>query len=145
MAPGDRPVRVLVVDDTASVRQLIRVNLELDGYEVHEAVDGQDCLDRIGALAPDLVTIDVVMPRLDGYATVASLRADPATASVPVVMVTTQVQAGDLRRAAEVGVDAHVGKPFDPDALLATVQQVLATRAAKPLPDGDGRADTLGR
>ncbi len=123
--------RVLVVDDTASVRQLIRVNLELDGYEVHEAVDGQDCLDRIRAVDPDVVTIDVVMPRLDGYATVAALRADPATAHVPVVMVTTQVQAADLRRAAEVGVDAHVAKPFDPDALAHTVARVLAARAAK--------------
>ena len=127
---SQRP-RVLVVDDTASIRQLIRVNLELDGYEVHEAVDGQDCLERIGAIRPDVVTIDVVMPRLDGYATVAALRADPATAHLPVVMVTTQVQASDLRRAAEVGVDAHVGKPFDPDSLAHTVAQVLAARAAK--------------
>ena len=127
---SQRP-RVLVVDDTASIRQLIRVNLELDGYEVHEAVDGQDCLERIGAIRPDVVTIDVVMPRLDGYATVAALRADPATAHLPVVMVTTQVQATDLRRAAEVGVDAHVGKPFDPDSLAHTVARVLAARAAK--------------
>jgi len=130
-----RSARVLVVDDTASVRQLIRVNLELDGYEVHEAVDGQDCLERIAEVSPDVVTIDVVMPRLDGYATVAALRADPATAQLPVVMVTTQVQAADLRRAAEVGVDAHVGKPFDPDSLADTVAQVLAARAAKRVPD----------
>ena len=130
-----RTTRVLVVDDTASVRQLIRVNLELDGYEVHEAVDGQDCLERIADVCPDVITIDVVMPRLDGYATVAALRADPATAELPVVMVTTQGQAADLRRAAEVGVDAHVGKPFDPDSLAGTVARVLAARAAKRVPD----------
>ncbi len=139
---ADRAVRVLVVDDTASVRQLIRVNLELDGYEVHEAVDGQDCLDRIADIAPDVVTIDVVMPRLDGYATVASLRSDPVTATLPVVMVTTQVQAADLRRAAEVGVDAHVSKPFDPDSLADVVQRALAARS-ETVPVDEPPADTL--
>lgn len=139
---ADRAVRVLVVDDTASVRQLIRVNLELDGYEVHEAVDGQDCLDRIADIAPDVVMIDVVMPRLDGYATVASLRSDPVTAAVPVVMVTTQVQAADLRRAAEVGVDAHVSKPFDPDSLADVVQRALAARS-ETVPVDEPPADTL--
>jgi CheY-like chemotaxis protein len=138
----DRPVRVLVVDDTASVRQLIRVNLELDGYEVYEAVDGQDCLDRVADIAPDVVTIDVVMPRLDGYATVASLRSNPATARLPVVMVTTQAQAADLRRAAEVGVDAHVSKPFDPDRLADIVEQARAARA-ETLQVGEPPADTL--
>lgn len=131
MAPEDargRP-RVLVVDDTPSIRFLIRTNLELDGWEVLEAVDGQECLDVIAQVHPDVVTIDAVMPRLDGWSAVTALRSDPATAALPIVMVTTQAQAADVRRGLDAGVDAYVTKPFDPDVLVATVRRVLEARA----------------
>jgi len=118
--------RILVVDDNESIRRLIRVNLELEGYEVVDAVDGQECLDLAGRLELDLVTIDVVMPRLDGFAAAAALRADPRTAGLPIVMVTTQSQPADRRRAQQVGVDAYITKPFDPAELVATVGEVLA-------------------
>jgi len=118
--------RILVVDDNESIRRLIRVNLELEGYEVVDAVDGQECLDLAGRLQLDLVTIDVVMPRLDGFAAAAALRADPRTAGLPIVMVTTQSQPADRRRAQQVGVDAYITKPFDPAELVATVGEVLA-------------------
>jgi CheY-like chemotaxis protein len=119
--------RVLVVDDTASIRFLIRTNLELAGFEVDEAVDGIDCLDRLKALEtmPDLITVDVMMPRLDGVATVAAIRADERTRDIAVVMVSTQGQAADIQRATEAGVDAYVTKPFDPDHLVVTVGDVL--------------------
>ena len=118
----------MVVDDTESIRRLIRVNLEIEGYEVVEAVDGQECLDLVGEARPDLVTIDVVMPRLDGFAAAASLRADPRTASLPIVMVTTQAQPADRRRAEEIGVDAYVTKPFEPALLIATIGDLLWRR-----------------
>lgn len=118
--------RVLVVDDTASIRMLIRLNLELEGFDVVEAVDGQECLEIVTTVHPDLVTIDVVMPRLDGFAAAAALRADPRTAAIPIVLVTTQAQPADRRRGEEIGVDAYVTKPFDPDALVRTVREVLA-------------------
>ncbi len=119
--------RVLVVDDTASIRFLIRTNLELAGFEVDEAVDGIDCLDRLNALEtmPDLITVDVMMPRLDGVATVAAIRGDARTRDIAVVMVSTQGQAADIQRATEAGVDAYVTKPFDPDHLVVTVGDVL--------------------
>ncbi|MGH3497600.1 MAG: response regulator [Nocardioidaceae bacterium] len=119
--------RILVVDDTDSIRTLIRLNLELEGYDVAEAVDGQDCLDRVAALAPDLITIDVVMPKRDGFSTVRALKADPVTARIPVVMVTTQAHAADRRRGSELGVTAYIGKPFDPDELVAVVRQALGS------------------
>lgn len=119
--------RVLVVDDTASIRFLIRTNLELAGYDVDEAVDGIDCLDRLKGLEtmPDLITVDVMMPRLDGVSTVAAIRADARTRDIAVVMVSTQGQAADIQRATEAGVDAYVTKPFDPDHLVVTVGDVL--------------------
>lgn len=128
--PQTTDSRVLVVDDTASIRFLIRTNLELDGWEVVEAADGQECLERIVDIAPDIITIDAVMPRLDGWATVSALRANPATAGIPIVMVTTQAQAVDVRHGVEAGVDAYLTKPFDPDDLVATVRRVLVESRA---------------
>jgi CheY-like chemotaxis protein len=119
--------RVLVVDDTASIRFLIRTNLEVAGFEVDEAVDGVDCLEILGRLdvMPDVITVDVMMPRLDGVATVSAIRADPRTRGIAVVMVSTQGQTADIQRATDAGVDAYVTKPFDPDFLIVTIGEVL--------------------
>ncbi len=120
--------RVLVVDDTPSIRFLIRTNLELAGFEIDEAVDGVDCLDVLAAAdtLPDAITVDVMMPRLDGMATVAAIRADPRTRDIAIVMVTTQGHPADIQRANQAGVDAYVTKPFDPDFLVLTVRDVIA-------------------
>lgn len=119
--------RVLVVDDTPSIRFLIRTNLQIAGFEVDEAVDGVDCLEvlRAGGELPDLITVDVMMPRLDGVSTVVKIRADEALRDLPIVMVTTQSHPADVQRAKDVGVDAYVTKPFDPDHLVSTVVEVL--------------------
>ena len=121
----DRPGRVLVVDDSDVIRQLICVNLELEGFEVVTAVDGQDALDKIHEAAPDVMTIDVRMPRLDGFDTVARLRADPRTSGLKVAMVTACAQEADIVRGREVGVDAYVTKPFDPATLVRTVRDLV--------------------
>jgi len=117
--------RVLVVDDGDAIRRLISVNLELEGFEVMTAVDGLDCLDKIHELRPDLVTLDVMMPRLDGIRTAARLRADPRTRSLKIVMVTAAAQASDRALGRQLGVEAYVTKPFDPSVLVATVRRVL--------------------
>ena len=122
---SDRPGRVLVVDDSDVIRQLICVNLELEGFEVVTAVDGQDALDKIHEAAPDVMTIDVRMPRLDGFDTVARLRADPRTCGLKVAMVTACAQESDIVRGREVGVDAYVTKPFDPATLVRTVRDLV--------------------
>lgn len=122
---------VLVADDTASIRFLIRTNLELEGYDVLEAVDGVDCVERLAALheagtLPDVVTVDVMMPRQDGVVTAAQIRADRRYDGVKLVMVSTQNLAADIKRGYDAGVDAYVTKPFDPDEFIATVARVLA-------------------
>ena len=116
--------RVLVVDDDAVIRQLIVVNLELEGYEVHTAEDGQDALDKIKQVDPKVVTLDIMMPRLDGWETAARLRADPETAHVKVVLLSARAQEADLRRGHGIGVDAYLTKPFDPDDLVETVRRL---------------------
>jgi len=129
-APDDLggPTTILVVDDTASIRFLIRTNLELEGYAVREAVDGEDCLEQVAESPPDLITIDAVMPRRDGLSTVSALRGDARSRLIPIVMVSTQSQNADVRRGFEAGVDAYVVKPFDPDELVATVRGLLPSR-----------------
>jgi DNA-binding response OmpR family regulator len=117
--------RVLVVDDSDVIRTLICVNLELEGFEVVTAVDGQDALDKVHEAAPDVMTIDVRMPRLDGFDTVARLRADPRTSGLKVAMVTACAQESDIVRGREVGVDAYVTKPFDPATLVRTVRDLV--------------------
>jgi DNA-binding response OmpR family regulator len=117
--------RVLVVDDSDVIRHLISVNLELEGFEVMTAVDGQDCLEKVHDVRPDAVTLDVVMPRLDGMRTAARLREDPRTNTVKIIMVTAAAQSRDLARGREVGVDAYLTKPFDPSVLVSIVRKVL--------------------
>ncbi|WJV46194.1 response regulator [Streptomyces flavofungini] len=122
--------RVLVVDDNKVIRQLIRVNLELEGFEVVTAADGAECLDVVHQVRPDVVTLDVVMPRLDGLRTAARLRSDPRTRGLPLVVVSACTQY-EVEAGLEVGVDAFLAKPFEPAELLGIVRQ-LADRGRGP-------------
>jgi CheY-like chemotaxis protein len=117
--------RVLVVDDSAVVRELIAVNLELEGLEVVQCVDGLEALERIAEQRPDAITLDVMMPRLDGFSTVERLRADPTTAGIPIVIVTGRASAADLARGEALGVDAYLTKPFEPSELVGTVLRLV--------------------
>ncbi|WP_322759563.1 response regulator transcription factor [Frankia sp. Cr2] len=118
------PPRVLVVDDDAVIRQLVVVNLELEGFEVHTAIDGLDCLERVRDVAPHVITLDVMMPHLDGWDVVARLRDDPETADIRVILLSARAQAADLRRGDRLGVDYYLTKPFDPDELIGVVRRL---------------------
>jgi CheY-like chemotaxis protein len=116
--------RVLVVDDDDVIRQLISVNLELEGFDVTTAVDGLDCLEMVKQVQPAVVTLDIMMPRLDGWEAASRLRADPDTAEIKVVLLSARAQEADLQRGDRIGVDAYLTKPFDPDELIATVRRL---------------------
>ena len=116
--------RVLVVDDDTVIRQLITVNLELEGFEVATAVDGQDCLDKVKEVQPDVITLDIMMPRLDGWEAAGRLRSDPETARIKVVLLSARAQEADLERGSRIGVDAYLTKPFDPDELIEVVRRL---------------------
>nr|WP_329851553.1 response regulator [Streptomyces sp. SP18ES09] len=115
--------RVLVVDDNKVIRQLIRVNLELEGFEVVTAADGAECLDVVHQVCPDVVTLDVVMPRLDGIKTAERLRADPRTSHLPVAIISAcgEHEVGGVSS----GVDAFLAKPFEPSELVRVVRQLM--------------------
>jgi CheY-like chemotaxis protein len=122
--------RVLVVDDDDVIRQLITVNLELEGFEVETAMDGQDCLDKVKDVRPDVVTLDIMMPRLDGWETAVKLREDPDTADVKVVLLSARAQEADVQRGSRIGVDAYLTKPFDPDELITVVRRLAGLPTA---------------
>ncbi len=125
-AVPERPPRVLVVDDEAVIRQLIVINLELEGFEVHQAVDGLDALEKARELDPDVVTLDVMMPGLDGFAAAHRLRADPATSRARIVLISARTRPADVDRGRQAGADAYVTKPFDPDEVVETVRRLAA-------------------
>ena len=120
--------RVVVCDDTAQIRLLIRVNLELEGFEVHEAVDGQALLAHLreATVLPDVITLDAQMSPRDGWWAVARIREDERLAGIPLVMVTAAVQQQDRAHAKGSGLDAFVAKPFDPEELVRLVQGFTA-------------------
>jgi CheY-like chemotaxis protein len=131
--PGGRSGRVLVCDDTEQIRRLIRVNLELDGFEVVEAVDGPEALEMLQDLSqplPDVITLDVVMPRRDGWWMVSSIRADPRLAHIPIVMVTASAQFHDRMQAERASVNEFLAKPFDPEELVTKIVALAGSHRA---------------
>ncbi|WP_425275916.1 response regulator [Streptomyces africanus] len=126
---------MLVVDDNKVIRQLIRVNLELEGLEVVTAADGAECLDVVHQVRPDAVTLDVVMPRLDGIRTAARLRADPRTRDVPLAIISACTQY-EVEAGLEVGVDAFLAKPFEPAELVGMVRQLIERERSGGRPGG---------
>ncbi|WP_328396397.1 response regulator [Streptomyces sp. NBC_00390] len=134
--------RVLVVDDNRVIRQLIRVNLELEGFEVVTAADGAECLDVVHRVRPDVVTLDVVMPRLDGLRTAARLRADPRTRHLPVAIISACTQY-EVDNGIAAGVDAFLAKPFEPAELVRLVRRLMH-REGPPSVDGRHGAGRAG-
>jgi DNA-binding response OmpR family regulator len=127
---ADAPVRVLVVDDDDVIRQLICLNLELEGFEVYQAADGLDALEKVREVDPAVVTLDIMMPKLDGWDAAARLRSDPATSHVRVVLLSARAQEADLKRGSRLGVDFYLTKPFDPDELVAVVRRLAEAAPA---------------
>jgi CheY-like chemotaxis protein len=121
-------LRALVVDDSAVIRELIAVNLQLEGFVVTTAGDGESAVELAVELQPDVITLDVMMPRMNGFETVVRLREEQRTRDIPVVMVTGRAQAADVSRGEEVGVDAYLTKPFEPAELIEVVTRLARKR-----------------
>ncbi len=117
--------RVLIADDNLQIRMLVKAALRSLDCEIAEAVDGEQALEAAVTDPPDLLLLDVTMPKLDGFEVLAFLRKRPETASLKVVMLTTAGQKTDLQRGVELGCDDYVVKPFEPRALRETVERVL--------------------
>jgi diguanylate cyclase (GGDEF)-like protein len=125
------PETILVVDDDPDIARFVEVNLRSAGYDVAVAGDGQEALDRAGELRPDLVLLDVMMPRIDGFEVAQRLRKNPQTANTSIIMLTAKALSADKVTGLQSGADDYIIKPFDPIELLARVKGTL--RRAKEM------------
>ena len=118
------PKKIMTVDDSASVRQMVSFTLKNAGYDVIEASDGKDALAKLAGPV-DMVITDLNMPNMDGITLIKNLRANAACKFIPIIMLTTESQAGKKQEGKEAGATGWIVKPFKPEQLLAVVQKVL--------------------
>lgn len=133
-------MQILVVDDEASIRELLTFNLKKNGYEVTAAADGREALAK--AVGMDLVLLDIMLPEVDGLEVCRRLKADPQTSGIPIIMLTAKAEEIDRVLGLELGADDYVVKPFSMRELLARVKAVLR-RSAKDSQSEKGREETL--
>ena len=119
------PPRILIVDDTPANVHILQARLAAHGYDIVTASDGEEALAAVPAANPDLILLDVMMPKVDGFEVCRRLRADASVTFIPIIVVTSYALSGDDVKAFEAGCDAYVTKPFVPRELLAKIRGYL--------------------
>jgi len=127
-----QPPLVLVVDDSLTVRKITTRLLTREGFRVDSAKDGVDALEKMHDLLPDVVLLDVEMPRMDGFELARVMRADPRLKAVPIIMITSRTADKHRNHALEIGVDVYLGKPYQEQQLLDHIAEQLGDRAMQP-------------
>ena len=117
--------KVLVIDDDPVIVELLRVNFEIEGFDVVSAADGREGFDRARDDRPDVVLSDIMMPRFDGLQLLSRLKTDAATKSLPVILLSAKAQNAEVQQGLDMGADDYVTKPFDPLELIDRVNAVL--------------------
>jgi len=125
--------KILVVEDEAELTEAIQIRLEQAGYEVLTAYDGQEALENARAENPDLIVLDLMLPKMDGYKVCRMLKFDEKYKKIPVVMLTARAQEKDEDLGYEVGANAFITKPFKYQVLLAKIAELLGDSVLKPL------------
>ena len=120
------PKRILICDDDPAILRVLQVNLEVEGYTALLAHHGEEALEVAARENPDLIILDIMMPRLDGYQTCERLKQDDALKHIPVVFLSAKAQQSDIDKGKTYGVADYLTKPFDPDVLVDTIERLLA-------------------
>lgn len=132
MSPRPEPLtqtsRILIVDDNEQNCELLEAYLADQGYEIDMVSDGQQTLDYVNRQIPDLILLDIMMPRVSGYEVCKRLKADPATKTIPIVMVTALAEMGDIEKAVIAGADDFLTKPVNKLELTTRVRSLLRVR-----------------
>ena len=136
---GDRRIFAMVVDDSITVRRVTQRLLERNGMRVLTARDGMDAVALLAENVPDIILLDIEMPRMDGYEVAAHVRSDPRLAGVPIIMITSRVGEKHRARAIELGVDDYLGKPYQESQLIDAIAPLVARRRAAVQAAGAGR------
>jgi len=119
--------RILMVEDEEDLRKMVKFRLEAMDYDVLEAEDGQMGLDKARADKPDLVILDLMLPKLDGFKVCRMLKFDEKHKHIPIIMFTARAQEKDELIGKEMGADAYITKPFEPDVLMVKIKELLGT------------------
>ena len=117
--------RILVVDDEIYIVHILDFSLGMEGYEVITALDGEQALEKARAEKPDLIVLDIMMPKLDGYETCKILKAEPETKDIPVILLSAKGRNVDQKIGFEVGADDYITKPFSPRKLVERINAIL--------------------
>lgn len=128
---GER-LRILVVDDEPSIVKMVGKRLEVEGFDVLIAMDGQDGLDKARSQLPDLIVLDLMLPRLNGYEVCTMLKQDARYQKIPIVLFTAKAQEKDEKLGMECGADAYVRKPFRAQELLEKIRSLLPGAPTQP-------------
>ncbi len=127
-SPTTSPSKILIADDNEQNRELLEAYLSDGAYEIDMAVDGQSTLDKVKSFEPDLVLLDIMMPKLSGYEVCQRLKADPKTHDIPILMVTALNEMGDIEKAVVAGCDDFLTKPVNRLELTTRVRSLLRVR-----------------
>lgn len=119
------PKKILVVDDEPDVASLLTLMLKSQGYAVVTASDGQEALEKARGEAPDLILLDVMLPRMDGYKVARMLKFDENYSHIPIIMLTAKIQDRDKQTGLEMGANDYLTKPFDTTVLLNKIKDIL--------------------
>lgn len=117
--------RLLVVDDEQDLAEMIKFRLEANGYEILLAHDGQSALETARKEKPDLIILDLMLPKMDGYKVCGLLKNDARYAGIPIIIFTAKGQEDDMKLGQEVGANAYLTKPFEPEALLSKIKELV--------------------
>lgn len=127
--------KILVVDDERHIVRLVEVNLTRAGYDVLTAYDGVEALEVVQKDKPDMIVLDVMMPRMDGFEVLRKLQADSETQNIPVIMLTAKAQDADIFKGWSSGVSSYLTKPFNPRELLTFVERIFQSLEEQGGPD----------
>jgi len=119
------PKKILVVDDERQIVKLVEINLRKAGYDVICAYDGVEALEKVQSDRPDMLVLDVMMPRMNGFDVLKKLQSNPDTEQIPVIMLTAKAQDADIFAGWQSGVSSYLTKPFNPRELLTFVQRIF--------------------
>ena len=117
--------RILIVDDEVQLVEMVKMRLEAAGYETISAYDGQDGFDKARKDKPDLIILDLMLPKMDGYKVCGLLKNDARYSKIPIIMFTARVQEEDVRLGKDLGAEEYVTKPFDPKILLSKIKELI--------------------
>lgn len=117
--------KILIVEDETALSEMIKIRLEKNGYEVISAFDGAQALEMARQQNPSLIILDLMLPKIDGYKVCRMLKFDEKYKKIPIILFTARVQESDKKLGEQVGADAYITKPFDPETLLSKIKELL--------------------